>query len=236
MIADRRSVRLHTPDNVPAAELQARSNAGRRPAFRGAPGMTSDQEVKVQTRGPTEGTRHRRDKGVDLEHQVLRRGQQPEEPARGCLVEVIGAWLDRAQAKRRKASASGKPAPGGEVRYPYETRVYWRRGSHEERWSYPGRSAGLRASGSPENERTEDDGPAEVRWSRITARSAKAGPKPTTTRSEAEGRRPRSSNRRADWNAPRDSRRGWATAHPPIADRSVADHGLACRRCRSRGT
>ena len=46
-----------------------------RPAREGgrmsAPGMTSNQEVKVQTRGPTEGTRHRRDKGVGLEHQVL---------------------------------------------------------------------------------------------------------------------------------------------------------------------
>lgn len=34
-------------------------------------GMAIVQEVKVQTRGPTEGTRHRGDKGVDLEHQVL---------------------------------------------------------------------------------------------------------------------------------------------------------------------
>lgn len=116
-----------------------------------APGMASDQEVKVQTRGPTEGTRHQRDKGVGLEHQVLRGGQHPEEPARGGLVEVIGAWLDRAQAKRRKASASGEPARSGEARFPYATRMYWRRGSHEDHWSYPGRSAGFRASGSPEN-------------------------------------------------------------------------------------
>lgn len=113
--------------------------------------MANDQEAKVQTRGPTEGTRHRRDKGVGLEHQVLRGGQHPEEPARGGLVEVIGAWLDRAQAKRRKASASGEPAPSGEAQNPSETRMYWRRGSHEDHWSYPGRSAGFRVSGSPEN-------------------------------------------------------------------------------------
>lgn len=94
-------------------------------------------------------------------------------------MEVIGAWLDRAQAKRRKASASGEPACSGEARNPSATRVYWRRGSHEDCWSYPGRSAGFRASGSPENARTEDDEPAEVRWSRSTGSPPKGGPKPS---------------------------------------------------------
>ncbi len=37
----------------------------------GASGMASVQEVKVQTGGPTEGTRHRGDRGVDPEHRVL---------------------------------------------------------------------------------------------------------------------------------------------------------------------
>lgn len=36
----------------------------------GATGMTSKQEVKVRTGALTEGTRHRGDKGVDLDHQV----------------------------------------------------------------------------------------------------------------------------------------------------------------------
>ena len=36
----------------------------------GVTGMTIRQEVRVRTGALTEGTRHRGDKGVDLDHQV----------------------------------------------------------------------------------------------------------------------------------------------------------------------
>jgi len=47
----------------------------------------------------TEGTPHRRDKGMD--------GDKSGSPARGCLVEVYGAVPNRAKAKHRKACVSG---------------------------------------------------------------------------------------------------------------------------------
>ena len=40
-------------------------------------------------------------------------------PVRERAEEAIGATPSRAQAKRRKASAEGKPASGGEARYPW---------------------------------------------------------------------------------------------------------------------
>jgi len=46
------------------------------------------------------------------------------------------------KVKRRKASASGKPARSGEAPYTLEVQVYWRQGGHEVCWSYPGASAG----------------------------------------------------------------------------------------------
>ena len=77
-------------------------------------------------------------------------------PARGCLVEVIGARLDRAKAKRRKASELGERARSGEAQYPPAARVYWRRGSREIRESYLERSAGFRASGSRPERKNEE--------------------------------------------------------------------------------
>lgn len=65
-----------------------------------------------------EGTRHRRDKGIDLEHQVLNGGESAGEPARGCLVEVIDERPFRAKAKRRKAYAAGELARSSEARNP----------------------------------------------------------------------------------------------------------------------
>jgi hypothetical protein len=76
--------------------------------------MTNRQEVQVRTGALTEGTRHRGDKGVELGHQPLCRGAAPGGPARGRLVEVIGARRDPNRVKRRKASASGRLAPSSE--------------------------------------------------------------------------------------------------------------------------
>jgi hypothetical protein len=76
--------------------------------------MTNRQEVQVRTGALTEGTRHRGDKGVELGHQPLCRGAAPGGPARGRLVEVIGARRDPKKVKRRKASASGRLAPSSE--------------------------------------------------------------------------------------------------------------------------
>ena len=41
----------------------------------GATGMTNRQEVKIRTGALTKGTRHRGNKGVDLEHQILAEAQ-----------------------------------------------------------------------------------------------------------------------------------------------------------------
>jgi len=71
-------------------------------------------------------------------------------------VEVIGARLDRAKAKRRKASVLGEPARSDEAQFPYEARVYWRRGSREVLESYLKRSAGFRASGSRPERKNEE--------------------------------------------------------------------------------
>lgn len=79
--------------------------------------MTNRQEEKVQTRGPDGGNptlkRQGRFPGAPGRHMAL-----AVWPARGRLVEVIGARPSRAKAKRRKASRGDEPAPGGEVRYP----------------------------------------------------------------------------------------------------------------------
>ena len=42
--------------------------------------MTHNQEVKIQTGALTEGTRHQRGKGVELEHQLLAGGAAPAGP------------------------------------------------------------------------------------------------------------------------------------------------------------
>lgn len=53
------------------------------------------------------------------------------EPARGRLVEVIGARPYRAKAKRREATASGELAPSSEAQSPSEARPYGRRDGRE---------------------------------------------------------------------------------------------------------
>lgn len=72
-------------------------------------------------------------------------------PARGGLVEAIGARPFRAQAKRREASVVGESAPSDEARYPLLPRAYGRRDGHEISWSYLVRSAGSREGGRPED-------------------------------------------------------------------------------------
>ena len=56
-----------------------------------------------------EGTRHRRDKGLDRKRpMLLRRVSTTAVPAKEGLQEVIGAHPFRAQAKRREAAPAGK--------------------------------------------------------------------------------------------------------------------------------
>ena len=75
------------------------------------------------SRALTEGISHRRGKGAGPEHRSF-----TGEPARGCLLEALGAASNRAKAKRRKACAPrGEPASGGKPRYPSGGRVCWRR-------------------------------------------------------------------------------------------------------------
>jgi len=83
------------------------------------------------------------------EHLMGERVRADRGPVRGRLVEAIGARLCRTRVKRRKASVAGETASGVEARYPSVSRAYWRRDSLEVFWSYPERSAGLRASGRP---------------------------------------------------------------------------------------
>ena len=68
--------------------------------------MNNNQEVKVQTWGPSEGTRHRRDKCPR---------------ATEGTVEVIGAMPFRTKVKRRKATARGKLARSSKARNPKAT-------------------------------------------------------------------------------------------------------------------
>ena len=85
--------------------------------------MTQRKGGESPTRGPTEGTRHRRDKGIAVESPRLwREDTNIVRPARGCLMEVIGARPDRTKVKRRKAFVMGEPPPSGKAQYPYESR------------------------------------------------------------------------------------------------------------------
>lgn len=77
--------------------------------------MTHRQEVQVQTRGPDGGNPTPRRQG--------RRSNADRQPARGRLVEAVGARPCRARAKRREASAPGEPAPSGEARFSSEAQA-----------------------------------------------------------------------------------------------------------------
>jgi len=79
----------------------------------------------------TEGTRHRRGKGAGRSTVRSAGPFGGEAPAKGRLVEAIGAWPDRTKVKRRKASVAGEVASSTEARYLSEPRGYWRRGGHE---------------------------------------------------------------------------------------------------------
>jgi len=111
--------------------------------------------VQVLTRGPDGGnptlTRQGRRGGAPS-----RVGALPSlHPARGGLVEAIGAKPFRAQAKRRKASVAGESARSDKARFPSESRADWRRDGFEISCSYLVRPAGLRVSGMPENHKDE---------------------------------------------------------------------------------
>jgi len=92
----------------------------------------------------TKGTPHRGVKGVDLEYQAHPHRHAGGMPARGCLVEVIGAGRSRTKVKRRKARRAGKLATSSEALYSSQPGVYWRRDRPEVYWPYPRPSAGFR--------------------------------------------------------------------------------------------
>jgi hypothetical protein len=81
-------------------------------------GMTNEQEVKVQTRGPDRGNPTPRRQGLCRGAPRLSgREANAQRPARDGLKEVIGAWWSRTRVKCRKACATDKPADGGYVQY-----------------------------------------------------------------------------------------------------------------------
>ena len=123
----------------------------------GVIGMNNKQEVKVQTRGLDRGNPTPRRQGRCYgAPQLWRRDANAAKPAKGRLVEVIGAWPYRTKVKRRKASLVDEPAGRGEVQSLLKPSAYWRRDGHEVCCSYPMRSVGFRVSGSLENERTRE--------------------------------------------------------------------------------
>jgi hypothetical protein len=97
------------PDAARREEAPAEREARAR---RGASSTNNHQEVQVHTRGPSEGTRSRGDKGPR---------------ATEGLVEVVGTGPFRAKAKRRKASASGELALSSKAQNPSVAQAYWRR-------------------------------------------------------------------------------------------------------------
>lgn len=109
------------------------------------------QEVQVQTRGPDGGNPTPMRQGRRSGSPGPRRWRSPGGPARGRLVEAVGARPCRAQAKRQEAPAPGEPAAGGEAQCPFVVK-FRSMGDGMVATSvaaYPGRSAGSRASGSP---------------------------------------------------------------------------------------
>ena len=84
-------------------------------------GMTNDQEVKIQPRGPDRGNPTSRRQGLCYGAPWLsRREVNVARPARGGLKEVIDAWRSRTQVKCRKAYPVDKLADGSEVQYLLE--------------------------------------------------------------------------------------------------------------------
>jgi hypothetical protein len=114
-------------------------------------GMFNVQEVKVQTRGPDRGNPTPRRQGPCRGAPWLDgRDANAQRPAKDGLKEVIGAWRNRTKVKCRKAHAAGKPADGGNAQYLSVVAV--RIGNEIATKcvdTYPVRSVGFRASGSP---------------------------------------------------------------------------------------
>jgi hypothetical protein len=111
--------------------------------------MANRQEVQVRTGALTEGTRHRGDKGVELGHQSLCQGAAPGGPARGRLVEVIGARRDPNGVKRRKASTSGRLASSSESPKSVGDVGVVATGRREVCWILPSEICRIPHSGSP---------------------------------------------------------------------------------------
>lgn len=85
--------------------------------------------MSSSSRALTEGTSHRWARAASRSTGLVATRSRPGgAPARGCLVEALGAASNRAKAKRRKAHVAwGEAADGVEPRYPSGARVYWRR-------------------------------------------------------------------------------------------------------------
>lgn len=102
-----------------------------------------------------QGTRHRWDKGADLDYQVVvnmfpREGERRERPREEASGGVVGACVFRTRVKRRKASAAGKSAAGDEARYASELRIVVATGYIRSLLLLTqGDLSGVRASGSP---------------------------------------------------------------------------------------
>jgi hypothetical protein len=114
-------------------------------------GMFNVQEVKVQTRGPDRGNPTPRRQGPCCGLPRLDgRDANAQRPAKDGLKEVIGAWRNRTKVKCRKARAMGEPASSGNAQYL--SVVVTRTGNEIATKcidTYPVRSDGFRASGSP---------------------------------------------------------------------------------------
>ena len=99
------------------AEREPEWNLQRSGRFR-VTGMTNEQEVKIQTRGPDRGNPTSKRQGLCRgAPRLSRREANVARPARGGLKEVIDAWRSRTQVKCRKAHPADKLADGSEVQY-----------------------------------------------------------------------------------------------------------------------
>jgi hypothetical protein len=144
-------------------------------ARRVANGMNNRQEVQVRTGALTEGTRHRGDKGVELGHQPLCRGAAPGGPARGRLVEVIGARRDPNGVKRRKGVHIGQAGP--QQRKPEIRRRCGRSGDGTSRSLLGltrGGLQGVRMGGRREDERTSEPMALQIKdWRAVSGKQPK---------------------------------------------------------------
>jgi hypothetical protein len=186
--------------------------------------MTNRQEVRIQTGALTKGTRHRRDKGLAPEDRRSRRGKQTLRGPRGQVWwKSVGAFLYRAKAKRRKAARVGQAGP--QQRKPCIRRNAGGTGVGTEMksvGSYPWRSAGFRAGGRRENERTDDRRPCR---SRTGAQYPESSRKAALTPRETSAGRESAGGEGGGW---RKRRIDWTGSQARKGSRSVRQEHIIC--------